>query len=290
MKVAGFTIIRNAVLYDYPIIEAIQSILPICDVVVVAVGQSEDGTLELIKSIADPKIMIVETVWDDSNREGGSVLAIETNKALSFIPADVDWAFYIQGDEVLHEKYYSVIVQKMKQFQHNPTIDGLLLDYLHFYGSYNYVGSSLKWYNHEIRIIKPHRSIYSYLDAQGFRKGKNEKLLVKKIDATMYHYGWVKEPSIMQKKIINSSAYWHTDQWIEKNIGKEDAAFDYTAIDQLSFFKGIHPQVMLKRINDKNWSFEYDISFNKITWKERIKKWLVKYLGINTSYQNYKLK
>jgi hypothetical protein len=290
MKVAGFTIIRNAVLYDYPIVEAIQSILPICDVVVVAVGQSEDGTLELIKSIADPKIMIVETVWDDSNREGGSVLAIETNKALSFIPEDVDWAFYIQGDEVLHEKYYPIILQKMKQFQHSSTIDGLLFDYLHFYGSYNYVGSSLKWYNHEIRIIKPHRSIYSYLDAQGFRKGKNEKLLVKKIDATMYHYGWVKEPSIMQKKIINSSAYWHTDQWIEKNIGKEDAVFDYTAIDQLTFFKGIHPQVMLKRISDKNWSFEYDISFNKITWKERIKKWLVKYLGINTSYQNYKLK
>jgi len=289
MKVAGFTIIRNAVLYDYPIIEAIQSILPICDVVVVAVGQSEDGTLELIKSIADPKIMIVETVWDDSNREGGSVLAIETNKALSFIPEDVDWAFYIQGDEVLHEKYYPIILQKMIQFQHSSTIDGLLFDYLHFYGSYNYIGSSLKWYNHEIRIIKPQRSIYSYLDAQGFRKGKNEKLLVKKIDATMYHYGWVKEPSIMQKKIINSSAYWHTDQWIEKNIGK-DAAFDYTAIDQLTFFKGIHPQVMLKRISDKNWSFEYDISFNKITWKERIKKWLVKYLGINTSYQNYKLK
>jgi len=289
MKVAGFTIIRNAVKYDYPIIESITSLLPICDVFIIAVGNSDDGTLELIKSINDPKISIVETVWDDTKREGGSVLADETNKAISFLPKDVDWAFYIQGDEVLHEKYQQVILQKMKQFLNNDAIDGLLFDYLHFYGSYNYVGSSLKWYAHEIRIIKPNRSIYSYLDAQGFRKGKNEKLNVKPVDASIYHYGWVKEPEVMQKKIINSSAYWHSDQWIEKNIAK-DNSFDYLSIDQLELFKGTHPKVMQKRVEEKNWEFDYDISFNKVTTKERLKKWLYKYMGINTSYRNYKLK
>jgi hypothetical protein len=289
MKVAGFTIIRNAVKYDYPIIESITSLLPICDVFIIAVGNSDDGTLELIKSINDPKISIVETVWDDTKREGGSVLADETNKAISFLPKDVDWAFYIQGDEVLHEKYHQVILQKMKLYLNNDSIDGLLFDYVHFYGSYNYVGSSLKWYAHEIRIIKPNRSIYSYLDAQGFRKGKNEKLNVKPVDASIYHYGWVKEPEVMQKKIINSSAYWHSDQWIEKNIAK-DNSFDYLSIDQLELFKGTHPKVMQKRIEEKNWEFDYDISFNKITTKERLKKWLYKYLGINTSYRNYKLK
>ena len=289
MKVAGFTIIRNAVKYDYPIIESITSLLPICDIFIIAVGQSDDGTLELIKSINDPKISIVETVWDDTKREGGSVLADETNKAISFLPTDIDWAFYIQGDEVLHEKYHQVILQKMKQYHNNDSIDGLLFDYLHFYGSYDYVGSSLKWYANEIRIIKPNRSIYSYLDAQGFRKGINQKLNVKHIDASIYHYGWVKEPEVMQKKIINSSAYWHSDQWIEKNIAK-DHSFDYLSIDQLELFKGTHPKVMQKRIEEKNWQFEYDISFNKITLKERLKKWLYKYLRINTSYRNYKLK
>lgn len=289
MKVAGFTIIRNALKYDYPIIESITSLLPICDIFIIAVGQSDDGTLELIKNINDSKIRIFETVWDDTKREGGSVLADETNKAISFLPADVDWAFYIQGDEVLHEKYHQVILQKMKQYHNNDSIDGLLFDYLHFYGSYDYVGSSLKWYANEIRIIKPNRSIYSYLDAQGFRKGINKKLNVKPIDASIYHYGWVKEPEVMQKKIINSSAYWHSDQWIEKNIAK-DNSFDYLSIDQLELFKGTHPKVMQKRIEEKNWQFEYDISFNKITLKERLKKWLYKYLRINTSYRNYKLK
>ena len=48
MKVCGFSFIRNAVKYDYPIVESIRSILPICDKFVVAVGNSEDNTLQLI--------------------------------------------------------------------------------------------------------------------------------------------------------------------------------------------------------------------------------------------------
>ena len=81
MKVSGFTFIRNAIKYDYPIVEAIKSILPICDEFIIAIGNSEDETLQLIKNINSPKIKIIETVWDDSLRHGGQVLAIETNKA-----------------------------------------------------------------------------------------------------------------------------------------------------------------------------------------------------------------
>jgi hypothetical protein len=81
MKVCGFTIIRNAIKFDYPVIESITSILPICDQFIVAVGNSDDETLQLIQSINSPKIKIIETIWDDSLREGGKVLADETNKA-----------------------------------------------------------------------------------------------------------------------------------------------------------------------------------------------------------------
>lgn len=49
MKVCGFTFIRNAEKYDFPIVEAITSILPICDKFVVAVGESEDNTRAIIK-------------------------------------------------------------------------------------------------------------------------------------------------------------------------------------------------------------------------------------------------
>ena len=81
MKVAGFTFIRNAVKNDYPIVEAITSILPICDEFVVALGNSEDETAQLIQAINSPKIKLINTVWDDTLRDGGAVFAVETDKA-----------------------------------------------------------------------------------------------------------------------------------------------------------------------------------------------------------------
>jgi len=207
MKVTGFTFIKDALTYDYPVVEAIRSILPICDDFVVAVGRSNDKTYELIDGIDKSRIRIIETVWDESLREGGMVLAEETNKAFAAIKEDADWAFYIQGDEVMHEKYLDVVSRNMDMYKDHQKVDGLLFKYTHFYGSYDYVGSSSRWYQNEIRVIKNDKSIYSFRDAQGFRKGNNEMLRVKPIDASMYHYGWVKEPGAMQKKQENFNKY-----------------------------------------------------------------------------------
>jgi hypothetical protein len=288
MKVSAFTFIKNALIYDFPIIEAIQSVLPLCDAFVVAVGKSEDATLELIKSINDPKIIIIETVWDESQRKGGKVLAMETDKALAAIPADSDWAFYIQGDEVLHESHLNAVMEAMLKYKDDKKVEGILFKYLHFYGSYDYVGNSSKWYRNEIRVIRPGIGIYSYKDAQGFRKGDNEKLKVKAIDSCIYHYGWVKDPKTMQKKKLNSNKFWHEDSWIDKNVAKGEE-FNFMGIDSLQLFKGQHPKLMQPRIDKMNWKFDYDISFNKIKFKDRVKSMLNEYLGIDLNYRNYKL-
>jgi len=286
MKVTGFTFIRNALIYDYPVAEAIRSILPVCDEFVVAVGNSDDATLELISSIDPLKIRIVKTIWDDTLREGGRVLAIETDKAYSAISEDTDWAFYIQGDEVVHEKYLEPIKNAMLKWKDHPDVDGLLFDYLHFYGSYDYIGSSSQWYPHEIRVIRKSDSIHSYRDAQGFRKGDNQKLRVKPANACMYHYGWVKDPLAMQRKQENFNKLWHPDSWLEKNVVKAEA-FDYSEIDALELFKGTHPEVMLNRIEKKNWKFDYDIAFINLSLQDRFKALLRKYTGIEIGYKNY---
>lgn len=289
MKVTGFSIIRNAVKYDYPIVEAIRSVLPLCDEFVIGIGQSEDDTIGLIESINSPKIKIIHTVWDGNLRTGGLVLSDETNKAFKAISDDTDWCFYIQGDEVIHEQYYDVIRAGMQQHLHDKRVDGLLFKYLHFYGSYDYVGSSTRWYPHEIRIIRNDKSIYSYKDAQGFRKGDDQKLNVKLLDAYVYHYGWVKDPRAMQRKQENFHKMWHDDAWLESNVIKADA-FDYVGdIDELAKFKGTHPAVMQERINRINWQFDYDISYNKRSLKTKFKKFAEDVLGISMSYKNYKL-
>ena len=286
MKVSGFTFIRNAIKYDYPIVEAIQSILPLCDEVVVAVGNSEDETLALIQNI-DPKIRVIETIWDDNLREGGRTLALETDKAYAAISEDSDWAFYIQGDEVLHERYLPVIKEAMLAYKDDQKVDGLLFNYKHFYGSYDYIGTSISWYPDEIRIVRKRKDIYSYRDAQGFRRGDDEKLSVKRIPAWMYHYGWVKPPEKMQLKQESFHKMWHDDAWMQENV-KTVKEFDYTEnIDALARFEESHPNVMQDRIATKNWKFEYDISFNRIKPKDKVKHFLRKYLGVDIRYKNF---
>lgn len=289
MKVAGFTFVRNAIKYDYPIIEAIQSIIPICDKVYVAVGESEDETLKLINTLPKDKVEIIKTVWNDDLREGGRVLAEETNKAFQAIPEEYDWAFYIQGDEVIHEQGHEKIKKSLLKYKDRKDIDGLLFNYRHFFGSYDYVGNSARWYANEIRIIKNDKKITSFRDAQGFRKADNKKLTVASSGAFMHHYGWVKDPRTMQAKQETFNKLWHDDLWMEENIlGVEE--FDYFKnIDSLEKYKGTHPAVMLDRIQNKNWEFNYDLSFNKTSFKHKLKK-VLKKLGWNTSYKNYILK
>ena len=159
MKVSGFTIVRNAIKFDYPIVESISSILPLCDEIIVAVGNSEDGTRALVESIGSPKIRIIDTVWDDSLRKGGEVLAIETNKAFDAISPDSTWVIYIQADEVLHEDSYGKLRDAMRKWETHAEVEGFVVNYLHFYGSYDFIADSRKWYQKEVRIIRNDKKI-----------------------------------------------------------------------------------------------------------------------------------
>lgn len=285
MKVSGFTIVRNAVKYDYPVVEAITSVLPLCDEFVVAVGNCEDNTLALIQGIHSDKIRIIHSVWDDSLREGGRTLAVETDKAFQAVASDSDWAFYIQADEIVHERFYDTIRQAMDKYRNDLKVEGLLFRYKHFYGSYDYVGESWSWYRREIRIIRNNKRIFSYRDAQGFRKKPNNKLNVKLIDAFIYHYGWVRDPRAMQQKQRTFGSYYHDDHWLESNIAKAEE-FDYSNIDSLELFKETHPAVLSHRIEQKNWKFDYDVTKKNYSFKERIKRLFGYRIG---EYKNYKI-
>ncbi|TAF66246.1 MAG: glycosyltransferase family 2 protein [Cytophagales bacterium] len=290
MKVVGFSFVRNAIKLDYPVVEAINSILPLCDEVIVAVGNSDDDTLNIVQALDPQKIKIIPTIWDDSLRTGGRVLAVETDKAFAQVTTEADWAFYIQADEVVHEKDYDAIRKAMLQWKDNPKVEGLLFKYLHFYGSYDYVGDSRKWYRNEIRIIRPKKDIFAYRDAQGFRKKPNEKLTVKPIEAHIYHYGWVREPFKQLEKQKAFQRLSHDDEWLAENIPQQKE-FDYRlAIDSLQKFKGTHPTVMHKRIANISWKFEYDINQKNYDTRVALLMWLEKYTGWRIGeYKNYKI-
>jgi hypothetical protein len=287
LKIAGFTFIRNAVQFDYPVVEAIRSVLPVCDYFVVALGRSDDDTEALIRSIDDPRIHILHTEWDDTQREGGRVLAMETDKAFQAIPPEYDWCFYIQGDECVHEADLPAIRAGMAQWLADPSTEGLLFHYRHFYGSYDYVGTSRRWYRREVRIVRNYKNIRSWRDAQGFRWANGRKLQVRQIPAHIHHYGWVRHPATQQRKQRSFNRLWHDDAHSEALVGAHET-FPYDGSEPLARFTGTHPAVMQARIEAMNWQFSGDPSAARGGWKDRLSTWLERRTGWRPGeYRNF---
>ncbi len=261
MKISGFSFARNAIQLYYPVVESIRSILPIVDEFVIAVGQSEDNTREAILSIGDPKIRIIDTVWDERHFHKGIVNAIQTDIAKNACTGD--WLFYLQADEVVHEKYLPLIKEKCEAFLHREEVEGFLFRYKHFWGDYDHYQAGHGWYSHEIRIIRNRPDIHSWQSAQSFRRidwyeqprqpNGHHPLRVVKIDAEIYHYGWVRPPHLMQqKRKALDSVHWGLKR-AQQYYEQAPPVFDYGPMDRLAVFTGTHPRVMWERIHQMNW-------------------------------------
>ena len=199
MKVSGFTIVKNIIKYDYPVLEAIRSVLPICDEFIVNTGVSQDGTFDLIKSLKDPKIRIVQTDWDHSR--GPEVLSFQTNVALSHCTGD--WAFYVQADEAVHEADLPRLKELMEAHVSDKNVDALRFKYFHFYGSYWRYRIDKGWYQKQDRIIRNNGGIESYGDAFAFRRKDGQPLKTIPTGCFIYHYGWVHSGEVMSDRLSN---------------------------------------------------------------------------------------
>jgi hypothetical protein len=218
----------------------------------VNVGRCDDGTLELIQSIAHPKINIIESVWDESLRKDGLIYSQQTNIALSHCQGD--WAFYIQADEVLHEDDVPVLRRSMERHLSNPSVKGLLFRYLHFIADY---WSTNPWFYHKaVRVIRNNGDIESCGDAVGFHFKPTQQYLqsgpkewLAPSGARMFHYGWVKDPKTMLEKKREQAAVYHGTN-LPPAAAKEltGDAFRFEDYAILKEFAGSHPAVMTARI------------------------------------------
>lgn len=266
MKVSGFTIVRNGVKYFYPFKEAILSILPLCDELIVNVGNSEDNTLEVVKSINSEKIKIIKREWDMSLREGGKLLSVETNHALE--KCSGDWCFYIQADEAIHEKYFPVVKAEMEKHSNNPGIEGLRFKYKHFYGSFDYYQDNYRnWYIKEVRVIKRNSDIVSWGDAMDFRHRDGTKIKSADINAEIYHYGYVRPPDTLLKKRIDFHKLYGSDEEVTKFA---DSVQTYDDLGNLKRFEETHPAVMNERIKLSNWDFDAKLDQQLPDWVRSI--------------------
>ncbi len=242
---SGFTIVRNAVRLDYPIVPAIRSILDICDEVVVNVGRSDDETRDLVAGIGDPRVRILDSVWDFSR--GGGTLSFETNRAMAACGGT--WGIYIQADEVLHESGAALIREALRRCDGEPLVEGLLVDYLHFYGDFDTIATDRHWYRREVRLVRLGRDIRSFQDAQGFRVGaEGRRVRARATGAQMFHYGWARPPESMRRKVLAAQEIFTEarDRW-ERRATQD--ALNWTPL--LRRFAGAHPRAVQAWIADR---------------------------------------
>jgi glycosyltransferase involved in cell wall biosynthesis len=249
IRVSGFSIVRNAIQYGYPVAEALRSFAALVDEVVVAVGRSDDGTLELVRSLDLPGLRIIETVWDDALREGGRVLAQQTNLALS--NCRHPWAFYLQADEVVHEDDHASIRGALARWNRDARVDALRFRFLHFEGTYAYV--NLVRYRTQCRVVRNDGRLRSLGDAAGFGRLDGAKLRTRWAGARIYHYGWARAPEVLKRKTLAFQRLYHDDDWVARHYGDipPDALSD---VDIAFRFRGTHPTVMRERIGTATWT------------------------------------
>lgn len=238
ISISGFTFIRNGVELGFPFEASIRSLLPLVDEFVVAVGRGNDETLARVLAIGDPKIRVIETLWNERMADRGFVYAQQ--KMIAQYSCTGDWAFYLEGDEVVHEEDLAAIRASVEKHHGNPAVEALVFDYHHFYGSAQWVSVSPGWYRRECRLIR--NTIRSYApDGQYWlvttehKRPRNPQAAL--ANAHIYHYGWIRRNEDMQKKLDQVSKYWADSTTMQIKYSQFDAR-------ALKAFKGTHPQAV----------------------------------------------
>jgi glycosyltransferase involved in cell wall biosynthesis len=253
VRISGFSFVRNAVSLDYPLEESLRSVLPVVDQLVVAValapGERDDGTRAVVEGLDDPRVEIVDAVWDDARRQ--EIYADLTNVALDRCTGD--WCLYIQADEVVHEDDLQVVRSRAEALHDDRRVEALLFDYLHFFGDYDHIQTGQGWYQREIRMIRNGIGIRSVRDAQSFRYPDQTRLTVAPAHARIFHYGWVRHPRRMQSKVREFWSHRASPDEVEALYGRAET-FDYGPLGRLARYEGTHPGVMRERIAAMDWA------------------------------------
>jgi hypothetical protein len=285
VNISGFTIVRNAIKLDFPVEASIRSILPICDEVVVNVGRSEDETLDLVRSIGDPKIRIVETEWDMTR--GNTVLGIETHRAMR--ACTHPWGVYIQADEVLHERGGGELAAAIQRYEGDERVEGLLVRYLHFYGGFENIATHRRWYRREVRAVRlaPELDIRPYQGAQGFRVGPHHrKIRARLTDAEMFHYGWARPShALREKRDLGRTMY----PWRDADESRPLLAW----IPGIRRFTGTHPLVAGRWIEARHHDPERTVEPRRFRWgflRYYVSGLIERVTGIRVfEFRNYKI-
>ena len=245
MKVSCFSFIRDGVKLGYPFEESIRSALPICDEFVIAVGASDDPTWDRLQAMGEPKLKLLPTQWNEQCRSHGFVYGQQ--KMVAQYNCTGDWAFYLEGDEVLHEQDHERLLAAMRHYLDDEAVEALAFDYYHFYGDVRHLHVSSQAYRRATRIIRnrlrsiaPDGLYWAVIKERTWHGGRNKRRTryprAAALNIPIYHYGNARDARFLKIKAETGNQYWATDVF----------AGAYGDIDpqQIGPFTGDHPAVM----------------------------------------------
>lgn len=247
--ISGFSLARDVSLHEYPIEASIRSALPLVEELVVNVGVSRDDTWERMRALADqhPKLRLFRREWEDAEGVYRS-LSGETNRAME--RCRHDWALYLQADEVLHEEDRPALLDAVARGDADDRVEGLLFDYVHFYGSPDWVLTGRRTYRREVRLIRRSAGARSVRDAQGFRvRPDGRKPRVIRSGARVFHYGYVKSRAGLREK----KRLW--DEHFGREASERAEDFRFKRHPGLQRFDGSHPEVARPWLEEEDWDF-----------------------------------
>ncbi len=254
-KLYGFTLLRNGIKYDYSFIECLKALSGLVEKIYIAVGESDDGTLESLEQFDN--LVIINTVWDPSLMgDGGQILSQQTNVALKKLREDIKdenaWGVYLQCDEIIHEDEVEQIKNDIEK-ANEQGCDAIRFRYLHFWKDHYHIAISKRWYPQEVRAIKLNTPILSFGDAQGF----SGVMSPFESECKIFHYGHVRDDEKLAEKQKQLIRFIRPAEKFNKYFNREKKAFSKTKTVRININ---HPIVMKERIERLGDSYDLNLS------------------------------
>lgn len=253
-RLSAFSYLKNGVVFDYPFIESLLSIAPICDQIIVCyASESTDGSREALEALQAklPQLELYPSkVWQTPGLSQGEVIRLAAEEAEAY--CDGDWLLHLQADEVYLNAEVLSIKNYLDQY-HCLDIDGFFFQVLHFYADYDMVigpqGAKAGWYQETMRLSRAGKAKHIQDAWTQLLKEPQSKAL--RVPIRIFHYGHVREKEAMRLKASYMERLYH-DLADDYEVCAAQA-FEYNAVPKelIEPFDAEHPETMLKRISSQ---------------------------------------
>lgn len=249
----GNVCVRDGIRLDYCWRECINSLLPVCETVVVCDGGSTDGTLEEVRAWCDrePKLRLCQWPWPNPVRD------IEwftdwLSYCREHVPCDTQ--IQLDADEVLYEDSYQVL----ELYKRNGHRHALRCQRLNFWRDHRSLIPPGVCLGHEVVRVAP-QDVWLASDG-AHPKGGDAAAMAIGSSAQIFHYGFLRrrEAYFAKSKLLHGYFFGSFDprltqaetdtkdggNWMEKIANVE-----WT--ERLVPYSGPHPAVAHQWLRDR---------------------------------------